>query len=434
MIEDREGEIELVLYYGDQLSTRWRVKFQELLERFLYLRDVEVTPFPPVICSRGHQQKRATVIERARDRKPFMFCDECGDKVTLPDFAKPRSIGIAASPWLQREEAMARLRSAYEVFLTKVKGYRRDRAVPHCYVSHHPEQAGWAKGLIHDLCDAGVCVVEQVERVQPEDFVLVLDTPNYQTSFGTPILASDALLVRARLDQRGLLISLGLTGSAGAHDFKDCRPGSFCDATHYPVSLFDLVLNLYVVPLTHVGFVPLRQALHQQWERTLAQIQWNDIDSPLKIFISYSQKDETFKDELLAMLAGLQRRGIVDAWQDRHIDPGDEWYKSIQEAMDHCDLALLLISADYLASRFIQEEEQPKLLRRRQELQLRVIPIIIRPCTWQGELVLKDLQALPRDKRAVIQFPKETGDRDQVWTEIASVIEKRAKAKATPTR
>src|SRR5262249_12254765 len=40
-----------------------------------------------------------------------------------------------------------------------------------------------------------------------------------------------------------------------------------CDETHYPVNLFDLVLNLYAIPLTHAGFAPLRQALHAQWER-----------------------------------------------------------------------------------------------------------------------------------------------------------------------
>ncbi len=130
LIEDRQGELELVLYYGDRIPGGGRDKFQELFEQFLYQRDVEVTPFPPVVCANRHQQKRATVIERVRERKPFMFCDECGDKVTLPDFDKPQSIGLGASPWLQREEAAARLRSAYEVQLTKVKGYRRNWAVP----------------------------------------------------------------------------------------------------------------------------------------------------------------------------------------------------------------------------------------------------------------------------------------------------------------
>ena len=61
--------------------------------------------------------------------------------------------------------------------------------------------------------------------------------------------------------------------------------------------------------------------------------------SALKIFISYSHKDEAFKDELVTMLTGLQRRKIVDAWQDRRIEAGDDWNQSIQTAMDECDLA-----------------------------------------------------------------------------------------------
>src|SRR5262249_369914 len=150
-----------------------------------------------------------TVVERVRERKPFMFCDECGDKITLPDFNKPQAIGIGASPWLLREEAVARLRSAYEVHLTKVKGYRRDWAVPRCYVSRLPAQAEWADKLIRDLRDAGMYVVEQAAQVRPDDFVVVLDTPTYQKAFNTPSLATDAPLVRARFGGRQL-ISLAL--------------------------------------------------------------------------------------------------------------------------------------------------------------------------------------------------------------------------------
>jgi small GTP-binding protein len=429
LIEDREGEIELVLYYSDRMPASGRTQFQELFEQFLYQRDVEVTRFPPVACPKGHRQERATVIKRVREGKRFVFCEECGEKTGLPDFDKPQNIGIGASPWLQREEAAARLRNAYEVQLTKVKGYRRTWAAPRCYLSHLPEQEAWAETLIHDLHDAGVYVVEQAAHVQPDDFVILLDTPAYQKAFTTPILAADAPLIRVRLDQRRQLISLALTGRADAHAFKDCKPGSFCDETHYAVSLFDLALNLYAIPLTHAGFAPLRQALHEQWEQTLVRTKGDDVPAPLKIFISYSHKDETFKDELATMLAGLHRRGIVDAWQDRRIEAGDEWNTSIQDAMNDCDLALLLVSADYLASRFIQEEEQPKLLQRRQDMQLRVIPIIVCPCPWQSEPVLKDLQALPRDNKAVITFLEATGARDQVWTDIAMVIENRAKAK-----
>ncbi len=428
LIEDREGEIEVVLYYGHRLPAHGRTQFQELFEQFLYQRDVEVTRFPPVVCPEGHRQERATIIKRVREGKRFVHCEECGARTDLPSLDQPQTIGIGASSWLQREEASALLRSAYEVQLTKVKGYRREWASPRCYISRLDQQSEWAKELIKDLRDAGIYVVEQAAQVKADDFIIVLDTPAYQKAFTSTAsaLAADVPLVKARLRKRQL-ISLALKGRAGTHEFKDCQPGSFCDQTHYPVSLFDLVLTLYAIPLTHAGFAPLRQMLHNQWEETLAQKKGEAATSLLKIFISYSHKDETFKDELITMLAGLQNRGIVDAWQDRRIEPGDEWYTSIHDAMDECDLALLLISADYIASRFIQNEEQPKLLQRRREMQLRVIPIIVRPCTWQSEPVLKDLQALPKDGKPVITFPQDTGARDQVWTEIANVIEKRAR-------
>jgi small GTP-binding protein len=430
LIEDREGEIELVLYYGDRMPSGGRVKFQELFEQFLYQRDVEVTPFPPAVCPNGHRQKRDAVMEAVRERLLSVYCYKCGRQTDLPNFNRPPTVGIDASPWLQREEAAARLRSAYEVQLTKVKGYRRGWATPRCYVSHLPAQEAWAKELIHDLRDAGVYVVEQAPQVRPDDFVIVVDTPAYQKAFGAAALAADAPLVRARLGkEKRRLLSLAPTGRGMAHALKSCTFGDFRDETHYPVGLFDVVLKLYAIPFEHVGFAPARQVLHEQWEQTLARKKGDETTSPLKVFVSYSHEDEEFKDELVTMLTSLQRRGVINTWQDRRIEAGDEWNTSIRNAMDDCDLALLLVSADYLASRFIQEEEQPKLLQRRQEMRLRVIPIIVRPCTWQSEPVVKDLQALPKNGKAVITFSKDTGERDQVWADVAAVIEERAKEK-----
>jgi len=88
-------------------------------------------------------------------------------------------------------------------------------------------------------------------------------------------LEVDAKLIRARWGKRSL-ISLALADKAGSHEMEDCQPGAFCDDTHYPVSLFDLVLNLYPILFTHAGFAPLRQALHEQWEDTAARIETSD--------------------------------------------------------------------------------------------------------------------------------------------------------------
>src|SRR5687768_6736286 len=121
-----------------------------------------------------------------------------------------------------------------------------------------------------------------------------------------------------------------------------------------------------------------------------------------KIFISYSHEDEEYKDELVKMLAPLQDQKVFKIWQDREIQPGEEWYKAIETAMKNCDLALLLISSSFLNSRFIKEVEVRRLLERRKEEGLRVIPIIIRPCMWKSVPVLRDLQALPKNAKPVI--------------------------------
>jgi len=432
MIEEREGEIELVLYYDDKMPAAGRDKYQELFEHFLYQRNVEVTRFPPVVCPNGHRIERSTVIKRARESKDFVFCDECGEKILLPDFEKPQTIGISTSVWLQMEEATARLRSSYEVYLTLVKSYRRAWAIPRCYISYIPEQLDLAKKLIHNLQEAGVFVIDRVDDLKSEDFVIVLNSCSYEKAYKTSstLLANDLNVILTRLASGNKkVLSLACEGQMELHDIKHCIPGDFCDETHYSVSLFDLVLNLYAIPLNHAGFAPLCKKLHEQWEYTLAgkNKKMNDMTA-LKIFISYSHKDEEFKDDLVTMLEGLRRQGVISPWQDRCIEEGDEWYQEIQDAMNECDLAILLVSKHFIASRFIQDEELPLLLQRRSDLGLRVVPIIVRPCKWSSEPALSKLQALPKDGKAVITFSKENGDSDQVWTDIATAIEKRAKA------
>jgi hypothetical protein len=149
-----------------------------------------------------------------------------------------------------------------------------------------------------------------------------------------------------------------------------------------------------------------------------------------KVFISYAHKDEEYKNDLITMLAGLESRGIIDIWQDREIEEGDEWLQEIEKAMNECDLALLFVSANFINSRFIQGNEVPRLLQRRKQEGLRVVPVILDHCLWESEPVLSDLQAMPRDAKPIITFPRENGERTRAWKEIAQAIEKRAKKMA----
>jgi small GTP-binding protein len=428
LIDDRDGEIEIGLYYGSRVPAEGRKQFQALFEQFLYQREVEVTRLPPVVCPKDHRQERATIIKRVRENKRFVHCEECGVKTDLPDFDKPQTIGISASVWLQREESAARLRSKYEQYLTNIKSYRRGRATPRAYISHHPDEAAWAKELIHHLSDAGVYVVEAAAQVQDDDFVIVLDSAAYQKAFKSAALAADWPLIQQRYGNLKL-VSLALEGQSARHNFEACQPGRFFDETHYAVSLFDLVLNLYAIPLTHAAFEPLRQSLHAQWERTLAELAGQSANSheskALKVFISYAHEDEAFKDDLLTVLKPLERKGLLKIWHDRIIEEGDEWRRGIEKAINECDVALLFVSKSFLASPFIQDKELPRLIERRKQQGLHVIPIIISPCMWDSERVLADLQAMPKDAKSVNSF-REGYERDQVWTEIGKAIERRA--------
>ncbi len=84
-----------------------------------------------------------------------------------------------------------------------------------------------------------------------------------------------------------------------------------------------------------------------------------------RIFISYSHKDEKWKDRLVKQLEVLQIKGDVEAWDDRRIKAGEDWYVEIQKALKHADAAVLLVSADFLTSGFILTEEVPTLLKQR---------------------------------------------------------------------
>ncbi len=46
---------------------------------------------------------------------------------------------------------------------------------------------------------------------------------------------------------------------------------------------------------------------------------------PLDLFFSYSHSDEDLRDELENHLAMLKREGVLRAWHDRKIGPGEEW-------------------------------------------------------------------------------------------------------------
>jgi len=130
------------------------------------------------------------------------------------------------------------------------------------------------------------------------------------------------------------------------------------------------------------------------------------------VFISYSHRDEAWKDLLVPQLRALEQAGVgLQVWHDRKIDGGDQWYPEIREAMTNAAGAVLLISADFLASAFCVQEEVPALLKRQEEQGMLLIPVLLKPCVWKAHRWLKDRQMLPRDGKCVaIDFANNLAD------------------------
>ena len=79
------------------------------------------------------------------------------------------------------------------------------------------------------------------------------------------------------------------------------------------------------------------------------------MEEKLKVFISYSHKDRVWLDRLRVHLEPLVRDYNLEVWDDTEIDAGKEWSFEIENALKTSQVSVLLISADFLASDFINE-------------------------------------------------------------------------------
>src|SRR5438067_6418088 len=138
------------------------------------------------------------------------------------------------------------------------------------------------------------------------------------------------------------------------------------------------------------------------------------------VFVSYSHRDEQAKDALLSHLGVLSRQGILDTWDDRRISGGDDWRKGIEASLEAARVAILLVSVDFLNSDFVQNVEIPKLLARHQEKDVRIVPVIIRPCAWKTVSWLRALQARPTDGQPLLGLSPV--HQEEAWTELAEEV------------
>jgi len=139
------------------------------------------------------------------------------------------------------------------------------------------------------------------------------------------------------------------------------------------------------------------------------------------VFISYSHRDRKYLDRLRVHLRPLERQGIVELWDDTRIVAGSKWRDEIESAIQRCKVALLLVSADFLASPFIADNELPPLLAAAASDGTHIIPVVISPCRFTKTIPLNQFQAVNNPERSLSLLPG--AEREKVWVRVADAVE-----------
>lgn len=131
-----------------------------------------------------------------------------------------------------------------------------------------------------------------------------------------------------------------------------------------------------------------------------------------KIFISYSHKDKIWLDKLKVHLKVLENEGIdIEAWDDTVIKIGDKWRSQIEKSLEEARIAILLISADFLASSFIREVELPSILNSAVNKGVFVFPLILKYTRFNELENLSSFQAVNSPKEPLYSISDQEQDK-----------------------
>lgn len=294
-IVDREGEIDLVHYYGPNAGPHVRSLFQGLFETFLLARDVAITKYPPVACPHcQYRPERIEIIKRIKQQKTFMFCGECSTKIVLPIPIVEKPVAASGLGLAAKGQQVASQRTIFETALTRLKALIRDRdtdSVPTCFISYAwgvEEHERWVLKLAKELENAdveilidrknsavvGTSIATFVNRIEETEFVLVVGTPEYLEKYknldpkrGT-MVAAEMDILNQRLTGPGrskdsvLPILLAGSGDASLPPLLRGRVyADFRSEEGYFAGLFDLILALYRIAPDKGNVFDLRQSI-----------------------------------------------------------------------------------------------------------------------------------------------------------------------------
>lgn len=152
----------------------------------------------------------------------------------------------------------------------------------------------------------------------------------------------------------------------------------------------------------------------------------------INIFISYSHLNEEDKVRFVKFLKPVDIVNL-DIWVDDEIGAGNEFAPEIISAIERADIAVLLVSVDFLNSNFIKSKEIPQILEKQAEQTLKVFPVIIRSSSWKNVEWLAKRNVRPKDGKPIFESRNVDKELEKITDEIVvlakSILEKESISK-----
>lgn len=141
----------------------------------------------------------------------------------------------------------------------------------------------------------------------------------------------------------------------------------------------------------------------------------------MKIFISYSHRDEDYINEFRKHISPLRKNEQLHDWYDRKILGGDDFQEKIDNNLNDADIICLFISHNFIASDACNKEIVDSL-QLRKDKGIRVICIILSPCAWTDVKGLKELLAMPTDGTPISSYADNNTGWLNVYNQLKQVI------------
>jgi len=134
------------------------------------------------------------------------------------------------------------------------------------------------------------------------------------------------------------------------------------------------------------------------------------------VFISFTDRDRPFRDELYNQLSTYIRNGQVNIWDKTMLIAGELTSKIITK-LEAADIIIILMSSDYLADSNAYDIDLRIAEQRFEGQKAKILPVIVRPCMWE-DTWLGGLSHQPKGEKAISQFTEQHA----AWFEVATAF------------